>query len=88
MADNLFNEVWNRIIKNEGNTFKTKTGIEINYEICKDGLITSRTTYKLSKSDFKKAFDMMPLDGPGVIRDLVRGSAYIWAILNDKRICE
>jgi hypothetical protein len=29
---------------------------------------------------------MMPIDGPGAIRDLVRGSAYIWAILNDKRI--
>lgn len=86
MEDIMFNEVWNRIIQNEGATFKTKTGIEFKYEICKDGLITSRTTYKLSKSDFKKAFDILPLDGPGKINDIVRGPAYIWAILNDKRI--
>lgn len=85
-VDNFFIEVWNRIIENEGNTFKTKTGIEFNYEICKDGLLTSRTTYRLSKIDFKKAFETMPLEGPGKINDIVRGPAYIWAILNDKRI--
>lgn len=85
-VDNLFIEVWNRIIENEGNTFKTKTGIEFNYQICKDGLITSRTTYRLSKSDFKKAFDIMPIDAPGKINSIVRGPAYIWAILNDERI--
>ncbi len=28
----------------------------------------------------------MPVEGPGRINDLVRGPAYIWAILNDNRI--
>lgn len=88
MSANLFNEVWDRIIKNEGAILKTKTGLEFAYQVCNEGVITSRTSYKLSKSDFKKAFDMMPLDGPGRINDIVRGPAYIWAILNDKRIYE
>ncbi|MGG7162445.1 hypothetical protein [Clostridium ihumii] len=87
MKYNLFDEVWNRIVKNEGNTFKTKRGLDFTYKICNDGLVTSRTQYKLSKSEFKKVFDMMPLKGPGVINNIVRGPAYIWAILNDKRIC-
>lgn len=86
MDNTMFNDIWDRIIKNEGNNFNTKTGIEFNYKICKDGVITSMTSYRLTKSDFEKAFDMMPLDGPGKISDIVRGSAYIWAILIDKRI--
>lgn len=86
MEDILFNEVWNRIIQNEGATFRTKTGKEFLYNIIGEGLMTTRTDYRLSRTDFEKAYKMMPIDGPGVIRDLVRGSAYIWAILNDERI--
>ncbi|ADL08862.1 hypothetical protein Toce_2149 [Thermosediminibacter oceani DSM 16646] len=51
-----------------------------------DAVITDRTNYKLQKSDFSKAFKMMPTDGPGQISNIVRGSAYIWAMLNDQRI--
>jgi len=43
-------------------------------------------SYKLPKSSFKKSVYMMPLDGPGKIKDIVRGPSYIWSILNDKRI--
>ncbi|MBU3198258.1 hypothetical protein LL037_21180 [Clostridium estertheticum] len=81
-----FVDMWQRIITNEGNTFKTKTEIEFTYKILGNGLITTRTEYKLSKGDFEKAYSMMPIDGPGVISNLVRGSAYIWSILNDNRI--
>lgn len=86
MENIIFNEVWRRITTNEGDTFITKTGKEFSYTITGEGLKTTRTDYRLSKADFEKAYKMMPIDGPGVIRDLVRGSAYIWAILNDKRI--
>jgi len=81
-----FIDIWQRIIINEGSTFKTKTEKEFTYKILGNGLITTRTEYKLSKGDFEKAYNMMPIDGPGVISNLVRGSAYIWSILNDNRI--
>lgn len=86
MENTIFDEVWKRIISNEGVTFITKTGKEFSYTIKGEGLKTTRTDYRLSKTDFEKAYKMMPIDGPGIISDLVRGSAYIWAILNDKRI--
>ena len=81
-----FIDIWQRIITNEGNLFKTKTEIEFTYKILGNELITTRTKYKLSEGDFEKAYNMMPIDGPGVIGNLVRGSAYIWSILNDNRI--
>jgi len=41
----------------------------------------------LSKTNFAKAAAMMPVDGPGHIKDR-QGSAYTWAILMDPRIRE
>lgn len=82
----IFEDVWKKIIFNEGQAFNTKTGKEFKYSIINNALITSVTDYKLSKSNFEKAFMMLPLDGPGQISKLVRGPAYVWAILNDKRI--
>ena len=81
-----FVDIWQRIITNEGNIFKTKTEKEFTYKILGNALITTRTKYKLSKGDFEKAYNTMPIDGPGIIGNLVRGSAYIWSILNDNRI--
>lgn len=81
-----FDEIWNRIVSNEGQIFKTKTGIEFTYRVVNNGILTSRTNHILSKSDIKKAYDKMPIKGPGEINNLVRGPAYIWAILNDNRI--
>src|SRR5690606_15266587 len=46
----------------------------------------SRTNYVLSREDFRTVYDRMPVPGPAVIEDLVRGPAYIWAILHDPRI--
>lgn len=84
--NNSFEDVWTRIMNSQGNTFKTKTGLKFTYEILAGYLITSRTKYKLRKEDFKRAFDLLPLGGPGEINNIVRGPAYVWAILNDTRI--
>lgn len=81
-----FENCWLKILQHEGADFKTITGLDFSYSIEKDNLIPSRTNYFIPKSDVKKAFVMMPLKGPGEINDIVRGSAYVWAILNDKRI--
>ncbi|WP_027356902.1 hypothetical protein [Desulfofundulus thermocisternus] len=83
----VFDEIWNRIISCAGESFYTKTGIKFKYYLNNDkSIITDRTNYKLYKNDFEKAFKLMPIDNPGKINNIVRGPAYIWAILNDKRI--
>ena len=79
-------EIWKRIKTCQGETFKTIQNLEFSYEVTGDSLIPSRTEYKLSKSDVKKALERVPLKGPGEITDDVRGPSYIWAILHDSRI--
>ena len=66
--------------------FETKTGKPFSYEIAGNVFSPSRTKYNIGKKDFEKALNHFPLDGPGEISNLVRGSAYIWAVLHDRRI--
>ena len=40
----------------------------------------------VSKSDFGIALELVPFDGPGRVNKLVRGPAYRWAVLHDRRI--
>jgi len=73
----------------EGRNFSTKTEKrEFTYMIYGNSLCPDHTNRKIPKSDFRKAYEMVPLKGPGVIRDVVQGSAYVWAILHDKRITQ
>jgi len=78
--------VWMRIKALEGQEFKTKTDKSFLYEISGNIFLPSRTKYKITKADFGKALEMVPLDGPGEIVNLVRGPTYIWAVLHDRRI--
>jgi hypothetical protein len=86
MAKPAFEEVWKRILACEGKEFKTITSLPFTYEMRGCSLRPSRTEYNISKSDIAKAYAMVPLSGPGKITKLVRGPAYMWAILHDKRI--
>lgn len=81
-----FDAVWKRILACEGDAFETKTGKPFTYAIVGEDVIPDRTDYPLNRSQFETAFDLLPLAGPGEISNLVRGSAYIWAILHDRRI--
>lgn len=82
----MFESVWKRIISNEGQIFITKGNIPFKYVVKGDVIIPNRTNYQLSKNNFKNAYDLLPLDRPGKINNIVRGPSYVWAILNDKRI--
>jgi len=86
MPITLFEEIWNRIARHKGETFHTITGLEFTYEIDGDGFYPSRTIYKISKTDFRKAYEMIPIDGLGKINEIARGPSYIWAVLHDQRI--
>lgn len=78
--------VWQRIKRLEGQTFHTKTGKPFKFEIVGDVFRPSRTEYNISKADFGKALELVPFDGPGIVNYLVRGPAYIWAVLHDPRV--
>jgi len=81
-----FEEIWKKIIEHEGEVFYTKTGKEFTYEVIGDAIYPSRTNYRIPKTDFRKAYQIIPISGPGKINKVVRGPSYIWAILHDKRI--
>ena len=78
--------VWSRIKAHEGDEFETKTGKPFTYEISGNLFLPSRTKQNIPKSHFEKSLHEFPLDGPGAISNLVRGSAYIWAVLHDPRV--
>ena len=86
MSKPKIEEVWRRIKALEGEEFHTKTGKTFTFEITGDVFRPSRTEYNVSKSDFGKAFEFVPFDGPGVVNNLVRDPAYVWAVLHDRRI--
>ena len=86
MSKKSFEEIWSRIIEHAGETFHTKKGLPFTYKIIGEMFVPSRTKYMISKNDVKKAYQMLPLSGPGEINQIVRGPSYLWAVLHDKRI--
>jgi hypothetical protein len=81
-----FDVVWSRIVSLAGQAFHTKSGLPFTYGVDGSILTTSRANQNLPRSEFEKAYLLAPLDGPGEISNLVRGPAYIWAILHDPRV--
>jgi hypothetical protein len=81
-----FTEVWQRIVKLQGDEFHTKKGLPFTYSVRGQVLTTSRTNYNLPMSQFEKAYNMMPVESMTHLSSVVRGPAYIYAILNDPRI--
>lgn len=79
-------DVWRRLKALEGQEFETKTGKPFTIELDGDVFCPSRTKYNVGKADFRKALELVPFDGPGVVNRVVRGPAYVWAVLQDKRV--
>ncbi|OBY25225.1 hypothetical protein [Leisingera sp. JC1] len=86
MPKSTIEEVWNRIGALAGREFQTISGKTFTYSMDGDGFITSRTDYRLGRADVEKALALVPLSGPGEVNQLVRGPAYLWAILHDQRV--
>lgn len=78
--------VWRRIVATQGEEFRLKGGDPFVYSIEGLSVVPDRTGYPISKSEFGKALELVPLGGPGQVRDLVRGPSYVYAILSDPRI--
>jgi hypothetical protein len=76
---------WSRIRVHAGQEFRTTTGLPFTYEVPGNYLRVSRTIRNLSRTNFAKAIDLMPTEGPGQLHGL-QGPSYTWAILMDPRI--
>ena len=87
---NDFEQVWAKIVAHQGEDFYTKSDEKrcnpFVYTISGNTLTTDRTDQQISRRNFEKIFDDLPLDGPGEVNGIIRGSAYVWAILHDPRI--
>lgn len=78
--------IWKRLKAHAGEEFETKTGKTFTYEIDGNVMRPSRTERNLHSGNFEKVIGMLPISGPGDISNLVQGSAYVWAVLHDRRI--
>ena len=81
-----FSEIWNRIEIYEGQIFRQVRGQRFTYTISGTTLKPSPTDYNIGRTEFEKAYQLVPIKGPGVITKEVRGPSYVWAILHDSRI--
>ena len=83
-----FDAAWQRIEEHAGKEFRTKTELPFTYEVAGTSVVPDRTGYPLHMSNFRTAFNLLPLSGPGEINTHVRGPAYVYAILADPRIVQ
>jgi hypothetical protein len=87
-----FNDVWNNIVMNEGNIFRTITDLPFTYRMGNECLIPIRNDVpvrqSLTKQNFERAFELLPFNSPSAINNIIRGPAYVYALLHDPRIME
>ncbi len=60
------------------------TGLPFTYDVPGNYLRVDRTIRNLSRTNFAKALDRRPCEGPGGLAG-VQGPSYTYAILNDPR---
>lgn len=78
-------EVWARIEAATGQTFRQIRGGEFTYEVKGNSLVPDRTNRVLSRSDFERALEFVPLKSTVPVQHL-QGPSYLYAILMDSRI--
>jgi hypothetical protein len=79
------NEIWSRIERHAGEDFRLIGGKVFSYEVPGNYLRPIGRVRHLSKTNFGKALERVPLDNTGSVSDL-QGPSYVYAILMDPRI--
>src|ERR1035437_4556971 len=69
----------------QAETFYQKTGKPFTYAISGGCVVPSTTNRQLARSQFARAYERVPLRGPGELQDL-QGPSYLFAILADARV--
>jgi hypothetical protein len=82
---NSFVEVWRRITSLTGTEFHQVRGQMFTYIVSGEYIIPSTTQIRISNTNFKKAWEQLPVNGPGALQDIIAPS-YVFAILTDPRI--
>jgi hypothetical protein len=77
--------VWHRIITHQGGTFHQMRGKAFTYSMQGAAVIPSTTNRIISRSQFEKALEFVPLEDTVSVQHL-QGPSYIYAILMDDRI--
>lgn len=80
-----FPAVWKKIEARAGESFRQIRGGEFTYSIHSGCVVPDRTNRQLPRSQFEKAFDLVPLENTKSVQDL-QGPSYLYAILMDARI--
>jgi hypothetical protein len=83
--DPAFELVWRRIEHHAGEEFEMIRGARFLYSIDSGQLIPNRTKQRIPRSQFEKAFKIVPLESTAIIQHL-RGPSFIFAVLMDRRI--
>ena len=75
--------IWKRIVENEGKDFKQKGGKVFTYNLIGKNTIKLNTTNRsISKSEFEKALNFVPLDKTKFVKNL-QDNSYIYGLLMD-----
>lgn len=80
-----FSAVWEKIEAHAGDSFRQIRGGEFKYSIQSGHVVPDRTNHQLARSQFEKAFGLVPLENTTSVQHL-RGPSYLYAILMDSRI--
>lgn len=84
-----FERIWNNIVSFQGQTFYKIGGQPFTYIVDGSAIIPNCAKQRLTKANFAKcAENIIGSAGPGAFSNLVRGSSYVWAVLNDDRISQ
>ena len=81
-----FKEVWGRIVAHAGETFHAHDGHEFTYKIEGDNFQASTPSQTINKTNFEHAYQMIPTHKDTLDEKIVKGPAYVWEVLHDKRI--
>lgn len=82
-----FTPIWDRIEALAGSEFRQKTGRQFTYTVTGNAVAPSTTNRMLTRTQFQKAYERSPLQGPGQLQDL-QGPSYLFAILTDPRVAQ
>jgi hypothetical protein len=83
-------DVWKRVVKHQGDEFKTVTGLPFTYEVEGASGIWfyrsgSRINRRLGKRELESALKRCPLLGPTDLKEF-QDPSYLFGLLTDRRI--
>jgi hypothetical protein len=85
--DESFDTTWQRVAANAGAMFTTTTGIEFTYTVVSNSVCPDHVNQKIGRAQFEKCAKMLREGSSATdINNGVRGSSYVRAILEDRRV--